>query len=82
MYEYERTCNRCGTIRYVPAEVAEMRPRKQAKAVGWATPLVGKRRQQIRADQALVDAHNRAISQANQCPNCGSTSYAERRTEV
>lgn len=81
-YEYKRTCARCGHVRYVPADLAEAKPRKQAKMVGWATPLVGKKRQTVRAEQALVDAHNQQLTDSQRCANCGSASYSEERVSV
>jgi hypothetical protein len=82
MYEYKRTCTRCQTDRYVPADIAERKPTKQAKAVGWATPIVGKKRQQIRADQAMVNFENQQATEAARCPQCGSASYNEEQIPV
>lgn len=81
-YEYKRTCDRCGAERYVPADIAEAKPRKQAKMSGWATPLVGRRRQELRSQQALVDMQNATLEQARQCPQCGSSAYSEERVAI
>ncbi len=81
-YEYQRTCSRCDARWFVPAEIAEAQPRKQAKMAGWATPMVGKKRQAIRAEQALVDAQNANLAASRQCPSCGSSSFTEERVAI
>lgn len=75
MSELKRTCTRCGREWYVPTDAAP--PRKQAKAVGWFTPIVGKKRQAIRAEQALVDMQNAQSVDATRCRECGSGEYSE-----
>lgn len=72
--ELERTCKRCGTVRYVSPETI-----KHPKGVGWATPLVGRKRQEIRANQALIEQQRQA---AETCPQCGSSAYDEREVPV
>lgn len=37
---------------------------------------------QIRADQALVAAQSARLAEAQQCPTCGSSAFAERRVEI
>jgi predicted nucleic-acid-binding Zn-ribbon protein len=74
--ELERTCKRCGTVRYVSHDVAKV---KQAKAAGWATPVVGRKRQELKAHQALVEQQRHA---ADTCPQCGSSAYDEREVPI
>lgn len=81
-YEYARTSQRCGKQWYVPADVAEAKPRKQAKMAGWLTPIVGAKRQELRAQQAMVAMQNQQMAQAGQCPQCGSSAYNEQRVSV
>lgn len=74
--EVGRTCNRCHTTWYTTPTP----PIKQAKAAGWATPLIGKKRQTIRAEQAMVALLNQQAAQDQRCPGCGSTHYTEEQT--
>jgi hypothetical protein len=55
---------------------------KQAKMVGWATPMIGKKRQTIRAEQALVERHNADLAQSKQCPSCGSSAFKDKRVKL
>jgi ribosomal protein L37AE/L43A len=45
----------------------------------WATPLVGRKRQEIRAHHALIEQQRQA---AETCPNCGSSAYDEREVSI
>jgi hypothetical protein len=75
--EFERTCKRCSTVRYVSHDA--LKATKQAKAAGWATPLVGRRRQELRANQAVVEQQRQA---AETCPQCGSSAYEQREVPI
>jgi ribosomal protein S27AE len=81
-YEYQRTCSRCGDVRFLPAELVEAKPRKQALMVGWATPLVGKKRQALRAEKAVVDLQNVQLAEAQRCPACGSGAHTDERVAL
>lgn len=78
-YELKRSCGRCCNVWYAPEGLQR---RKQAKAVGWATPVFGKKRQQIRAEQALVDSQNAQVDALGRCPSCGSASFSEERVPI
>jgi hypothetical protein len=78
-YEYARTCNRCQNEWFVPAAIAEAKPRKQARMVGWMTPLFGAKRQQLRADAAMIDMQNTELAKSQQCPACGSSAYKQQK---
>ncbi len=81
-YEYQRTCSRCSTSWYVPVEIAEAKPGKQAKAAGWFTPVVGAKRQALNAARAMVEQTNAAIASSGQCPSCGSSAYTQAKLQI
>ena len=82
MYEYQRTCQRCQTTWFVPAEIGEAKPLKKAKGAGWFTPIVGAKRQALRADAALIEQQNRDLTAAGQCPQCGSSAFQQERQDL
>lgn len=81
-YEYRRTCSRCGNTRFLPADVVEAEPVKHAKMVGWLTPVVGKKRQLIRAEKAMIEAQNVNLADVNRCPECGSSAWEQERVSI
>jgi ribosomal protein S27AE len=81
-HEYARTCKRCGDQWFVAEDVAKAKPRKQARMAGWFVPIVGARRQQLRADGAMIALHNQELAKSRQCPACGSASFDERKVRI
>lgn len=81
-HEYSRTCKRCQAQWFVPAVIAEAKPRKQAKAVGWFTPIIGGARQKLRAEAAMIDVQNQELARSQQCPQCGSSSYEQEKVSI
>jgi hypothetical protein len=55
---------------------------KQAKGTGWATPLFGKKRNELRAQAAQIDLANAKAAEAGRCSACGSSAYAEVEVPV
>jgi ribosomal protein S27AE len=82
--EYERTCDRCGTVWYLPKSLAKERAPNRIQmagarigAVGGSlTPFAGKK-QELQL-QTLEARRERAL-QNGRCPNCGSSSFSERK---
>ena len=92
--EYRRVCRQCGHAWYVDAQTAGQqlmqapKPMKNATGASMATPLAGRRRQQLRAQQAAVRSanlaamnyaaqHNAAVAASRSCPACSSGNFAE-----
>ncbi len=81
-HEYSRICRRCQNQWFVPAAIAEAKPRKQAKAVGWLTPIIGGARQKLRAEAAMIDMQNQELARTQQCPHCGSSAYDQKKVSI
>jgi predicted nucleic-acid-binding Zn-ribbon protein len=81
-HEYSRTCKRCQTQWFVPAAIAEAKPRKQARLAGLTTPFFGAKRQQLRAEAAMIDMQNAELAKSQQCPQCGSSAYDQKKIRV
>lgn len=81
-YEYARTCSRCQNEWFVPAAIAEAKPRKQARAVGWMTPIIGSKRQTLRAEAAMIDMQNAELAKSQQCPACGSSAHKQKKVKT
>ena len=81
-HEYARTCKRCQTTWYVPEEVAKAKPQNQALGTGWFTPMIGSKRTALRSEQAMIKMRNEQLASSQQCPQCGSSSYAEKRVSA
>ena len=75
--EVRRTCDRCGVVRYVPVALATAKPQKASRLAGWLTPVVGRSRQQLNAERALINDHNARIAEERRCRSCGSEQYTE-----
>jgi hypothetical protein len=77
--ELQRTCGRCGHVWYVQADAKEI---KQAVGTGWATPLFGKKRNELRAQRAQIELANAKVAEAGRCSGCGSSSFSETEVPV
>jgi predicted nucleic-acid-binding Zn-ribbon protein len=81
-YEYARTCKRCQTQWFVPAAIAEAKPQKQARLAGLTTSFFGAKRQQLRAETAMIELHNQELAKSQQCSACGSSAYNQKKVRT
>ena len=79
-YELQRTCKRCAVVWFVPADQSD--PPKKAKGSGLATPLFGKRRNELRAQDAMIAVAQAKFDEASRCSGCGSSSYDEIKVPI
>jgi ribosomal protein L37E len=78
--EVKRTCTRCGTVRYVPTDIAEAKPLKSRSR--WSRSVLElipgtKSGQRFTADNAMTQQHNLRLADERRCRTCGSESFTE-----
>jgi len=83
--EIKRTCNRCGTERYVSLEDArtKMPDARTMKWVGLASVIGSKSQRSTFASQrTALELQKSRVAAAMRCPQCGSESFSEIEVPV
>jgi hypothetical protein len=71
--EYERTCQRCGTVWYVsPRDLKLDRAEMMLRGVG-----LGNHRRRARDVRDLRREHDERVRTLGRCPGCNSSQYTE-----
>jgi hypothetical protein len=86
--EMQRTCKRDGAVWYVPLKEAKERPPNRMEMTGAKMQAAGDRMTLwgggSRSEHLLanLEAKRARVVRNNSCPQCGSSSYTERKVKI
>lgn len=80
--ELQRTCDRDGTVWFVPLELAKPPSKQAIRAAKVGSFGIGRANVQQNLRAGRLQAERQSSVDASRCPQCGSTSYREVKVKA